>query len=314
MKRIEKTCKHCKKIFYVEYVINGSGSAGAVRKKYCSVKCKKDWYKIPENGVKQKVECKICCKEFYLPPSQAKTRVTCSKKCYAKHMSSVNTKHVKIQKQCNSCLKHFEISENSAQKFCSPSCFYKSCYSRKDVFCEACDTKLTVKKSATTRFCNKTCVRKGLSLGLIKSHINGRIGWRIDIQDSPYFKSSLEADYARYCIYKNVRFEYEKKVFETEVNGKKRFYTPDFYLPDSNEFIELKGVRESENLFSKMLNSNSAARESLNSADVKIKVMYMNDFYSMLRSSDLYDKIPNLENKNYGRTAHLIKTYKDNLN
>jgi hypothetical protein len=37
----------------------------------------------------------------------------------------------------------------------------------------------------------------------------------------------------------------------------------------------------------------------------------MNDFYSMLRSSGLYDKIPNLENKDYGRTAYLIKTYKD---
>ena len=311
MKRIEKTCEYCKKIFYVEYVVNGSGSAGSARKKYCSVKCKKAWYKIPENGSKQKVECKICGKEFYLPHSQAKNRVTCSKKCYAKHISSVNTRHAKIQKQCNNCHKHFEINENSTQKFCSPDCFSKSLYDRKDVFCEVCNSKLTVKKSAMTRFCNKICSRKGQSLGLIKSHTNGRTGWRVDIQDSPYFKSSLEADYARYCIYLNIRFEYEKKVFETEVNGKKRFYTPDFYLPDSDEFIELKGVRESENLFSKKLNSNSAARESLNSTNTKIKVVYMNDFYSMLRSSDLYDKIPNLENKDYGRTAHLIKTHKD---
>lgn len=311
MMRIEKTCKHCGKSFFVEYVANGSGSGNATRRKYCSQKCKKDWYKIPENGTKQKVECKICSKEFYFPHSQAKNRVTCSKECYAKHMAFVNTRHAKIKKQCNSCLNPFEVNENSAQKFCSPDCFSKSLCDKKEIFCEVCNNKLTVKKSATTRFCNKICSRKGQSLGLIKSHTNGRTGWRTDIRDSPYFKSSFEADYARYCIYKNIRFEYEKKVFETEVNGKKRFYTPDFYLPDSDEFIELKGIRESENLFSKKLNSNSAARESLDSTNVKIKVVYMNDFYSMLRSSDLYNKIPNLENKDYGRTAHLIKTYKD---
>jgi hypothetical protein len=311
MTRIEKACKHCDKIFYVEYVANGTGSGNVAKKKYCSIRCKKDWYKIPDNGTKQEIECKICCYKFYLPASQAKNRVTCSKTCYAKYMSLVNSRHAKLEKKCDSCSKTFELNENSTQKFCSPSCFTKSLRNRKDVFCEVCNVKLTVKKSATTRFCNKICARKGQSLGLIKSHINGRTGWRTDIQDSPYFKSSFEADYARYCIYKNIRFEYEKNVFEAEVDGKKRFYTPDFFLPDSNEFIELKGVRESENIFSKMLNSNSASRESLKSKNVEIRVVYMNDFYSMLKSLDIYDKIPNLENKNYGRTAHLIKTHKD---
>jgi hypothetical protein len=37
----------------------------------------------------------------------------------------------------------------------------------------------------------------------------------------------------------------------------------------------------------------------------------MDDFYEMLKQQDLYDKIPNLENKNYGATAYLIVTHKD---
>ncbi len=146
---------------------------------------------------------------------------------------------------------------------------------------------------------------------MVKSHTCGRSGWRLDIVDSPYFKSSLEADYARYCNYSNIKYEYEKHVFEVKLSESTKFYTPDFYLPETDEFIELKGVRLSANAFSKKINSNSHVREALQAQGTRIKVIYMDDFYSFLREHHLYDKIPNLENKHYGNTACFIKTHKD---
>ena len=82
-------------------------------------------------------------------------------------------------------------------------------------------------------------------------------------------------------------------------------------MPELDEYVELKGVRESENSFSKMLNSNSQARETLRDLGVNIKVIYMNDFYEMLKTTGLWEKITNLENKNYAKTVHLIRTHKD---
>ncbi len=311
MIRVEKTCKQCQSIFQVEYKPSGSGSANVLRKNYCSAKCKRDWYKHPERGIKSEIICKICTKKFYLPPSQAKCRVTCSKACYGNLMSGINKKYLEIKKNCVVCNVCFVINENSKQKFCSPKCSSKSKLSRKELTCEVCKKTLLVKTSCTNRFCNKLCARKAQSLGLIKSHTHGRSGWRKDIEDSPYFKSSLEADFARYCIYKNVQFEYEKKVFEVKLPNVTRFYTPDFYLSESCEFVELKGVRISNSSFSKKINSNSASREELSKQGINVRVIYMDDFYEMLKQQDLYDKIPNLENKNYGATAYLIVTHKD---
>lgn len=103
----------------------------------------------------------------------------------------------------------------------------------------------------------------------------------------------------------------EKKVFEVKLPNVTRFYTPDFYLPESCQFVELKGARISNSSFSKKINSNSLSRERLLEQGVNIRVIYMDDFYDMLKQQDLYDTIPNLENKNYGATAHLIVTRKN---
>ena len=312
MVRIEKACKHCQAQFFVEYEKNGTGSGHVAKSQYCSPECKKKWYKIPHNGKKEEIVCKICGKKFYLPASQAKNRVTCSKACYGRHMSSVNKKYDVINKSCLICEEFFTVSENSQQKYCSPKCFSVSITNKKEFVCEICKKSLQVKQSSANRFCSRVCSRKAQSLGLIKAHTHGRSGWRLDIVDSPYFKSSLEADYARYCNYSNIKYEYEKRVFEVKISpGSVRFYTPDFYLPETDEFVELKGVRLGVNSFSKKINSNSQAREALQSQGVRIKVIYMDDFYSSLKEQQLYDKIPNLENRNYGNTVRFIKTHKD---
>ena len=56
-----------------------------------------------------------------------------------------------------------------------------------------------------------------------------------------YFKSTWELKVANYFISKNINFLYEEKFFEMIIDNKETTYTPDFYLPDINLFIEVKG-------------------------------------------------------------------------
>ena len=63
-----------------------------------------------------------------------------------------------------------------------------------------------------------------------------------------YFRSAWEANVARLLNYLNVRWEYEKYTFKLVYpNGERHFYTPDFFLPELNLFIEVKGWGSIEN-------------------------------------------------------------------
>jgi len=319
MALIHKTCKQCQKEFQIIYESNGSGSGNAQRKKYCSDICKKNYNRNNNNGNKTEIICSVCNKIVYVAKCFS-NRTTCSNVC-----SKLRLKNEKILKIYNvvtrkcknlACDQTFNCNENSTQKFCSLNCGKTTRINRVLRYCLVCNKELFVKKSYEhIKFCNILCNRKGQSLGLVKSHTNGRTGWRSDIENSPYFKSSFEADYARYLYFLGINFQYEHKVFEIKIQNKTKYYTPDFYLQDYDEFIELKGIKlDNNNLFSKKINTNSEAREHLIKQGVKIKVLYMNDFYDMLKSNGLYTTIENIENKNYNATKSLITTYKDRIN
>jgi len=125
--------------------------------------------------------------------------------------------------------------------------------------------------------------------------------------DSPYFKSSFEADYYRYCVHVlGVTPKYEAKAFHVVVDGVEKCYTPDFWFSAEDRYVELKGVREGKSRFSKLLNSNSRARKAIVTSGQHIDVIYMDDFYNELRRLGVYDLIPNLEHRNYADTERLI--------
>lgn len=66
-------------------------------------------------------------------------------------------------------------------------------------------------------------------------------GKREDL-DNIFFRSSAEANYARYLKFFKIDFKYEFKTFYFE--GIKRgtvSYTPDFYIPEEDRYIEFKG-------------------------------------------------------------------------
>lgn len=52
-----------------------------------------------------------------------------------------------------------------------------------------------------------------------------------------------ELNYAKYLDYNNIRWERCKESFEYIFENKIRHYTPDFYLLDSDEYIEIKGYK-----------------------------------------------------------------------
>jgi len=65
-------------------------------------------------------------------------------------------------------------------------------------------------------------------------------GYRGDLDC--YFRSSWEANLARYWNFIGVPWEYEPVEFEFKaIKRGSRFYKPDFYLPKMDEYIEVKG-------------------------------------------------------------------------
>lgn len=70
---------------------------------------------------------------------------------------------------------------------------------------------------------------------------DGKIGKRSDLENQ-FFRSSWEANYARYLNFMGIEWKYEPEEFEFEkIKRGTRFYTPDFYLPEKNQWIEVKG-------------------------------------------------------------------------
>ena len=82
-----------------------------------------------------------------------------------------------------------------------------------------------------------SCARKGI--------LNPWFGKTILIKFCKYnkvwFKSSWEANFAKWCDGSGIEWKYEPKAFKLELNNKTTHYTPDFYLPEFDLWIEVKG-------------------------------------------------------------------------
>jgi len=65
------------------------------------------------------------------------------------------------------------------------------------------------------------------------------------------YRSSVELSFAQILKSNGVKFEYEKYYVSKNIRGTKRYYLPDFFLPDYNIFIEIKGGIWENNSYSK---------------------------------------------------------------
>jgi len=295
-------CKNCNKKEEIEYNIKDQASLSRCKKQYCSKECKKQYLK--KNGSKNSVKL-TCnnCKETYFKPKSLANSKFCSRQCQNSYQANKNKKK-RIKTICIKCNESFIKIYDSSQKYCSLKCSAMDKRSETKSFkCAICNCIKQININDKRKYCGRNCQYKAQSLGLIKIPTNGRSGYRIDLPDDLYFKSSLEADYARYLIYHNISFEYEKECFTLkDKEGNTRRYTPDFFLNDQNCFIETKGKRRD-----RKYEKNIACVQLLQAAGYNIKVVYMKEFYKKLKEDNEYDKIPNLERRNYKGTKHLIR-------
>jgi len=59
-----------------------------------------------------------------------------------------------------------------------------------------------------------------------------------------HVRSTFEANYIRYLKYNDVRYEYEPRSFVmVKEDGRKTSYRPDFYLPETDEYVETKNYK-----------------------------------------------------------------------
>jgi hypothetical protein len=293
-------CKACSKTFVIEYD-NSQAGFSKCSKKYCSKECKRSAKKDLKSGNRHQLNCQECDKTYYLPPSLSKQSRFCSRIC--QNRAQAKQKVIgRFEQTCQNCHKQFEILATSKRKYCSLICSNIASRSpRVNQECQFCHKVFEKYESIVTRFCGRNCQYAAQSSGLIKINTHGRSGKRIDL-DQQYFRSALEADYARYCMYIGLEFVYEPKTFRVnELNDRVKYYTPDFFLPSMNLYVETKAGRPDG-----AYEDNLSAVESLQQQGINVTVVFMKDFYEMLKDKGLYAVIPNLERRNYKHTRHLV--------
>lgn len=212
-------------------------------------------------------KCLQCAKNFYANASELKRGrgKYCTRQCY--YNSRFGNGNPRYQAEngwlnCKNCKTLFrilpsEINSKKGKKYCSNECRDKV-RGRLNVFCIECKNTFSVipsrfnRKDAKTLFCSNSCRARFQSHTPVSS--NGicrnatRSGMRKDL--NKYFRSSWEANYARYLNFlvetKVIsHWEYESDTFEfSKVIDGVAFYTPDFKVFDKSgnyEYHEVKG-------------------------------------------------------------------------
>ncbi|NQU82470.1 MAG: hypothetical protein HQ539_00785 [Parcubacteria group bacterium] len=93
------------------------------------------------------------------------------------------------------------------------------------------------KGSTQPKFCSVSCVMKVIGRNPTSPKASrGKAGIRLDINKTTYFYSRWEANIARLFNHLSIKWIHEPKKFDL----KTQTYTPDFYLPEYDIFIEVK--------------------------------------------------------------------------
>jgi transposase-like protein/AraC-like DNA-binding protein len=203
-----------------------------------NVKNKKTWLSITKDiefpkGFK--FSCKNCGTEFI--SNNTKT-MYCSTKCKSAYERSLKARTL----TCECCGKEF-ISCYEKTRFCSTSCASKVA-AKKTGFGTTIRPKTVWNKGMKNCFNDETLKKlsDSISLSIIEGRksqeFRGNGGHRADLNNQ-YFRSNWEANFARILEYNNIKYEYEKHRFFLE--SMQRYYVPDFYLPDTDTWIEIKG-------------------------------------------------------------------------
>lgn len=183
---------------------------------------------------------KWCCSENYqsCPAIREKNSKTHKKQKYDPNDYDYNYDN------CPYCGEEFRISGlEPHKKFCPYNPDNKT-------YCKECGELLTGKYQS--EFCNRSCAAKYNSQekrnnGFYNDWESKLIGgcnrgyhqtW---FGEEVYLRSGQEFDYARKLDEKEVRYEVEELRITYEWESEEHLYILDFYIPDKNRIVEIKG-------------------------------------------------------------------------
>jgi len=183
-----------------------------------------------ESRVCRRVDCN---NHFEVKSSSPKKY--CSQHCAAVVNNSARTVSSKTKAKISKALAGRTYPERQAANALARKRVYRTCLNpdcRKQFF-----TTYWRPSNNPTRYCSVQC----------SSHMNGskptspraaraKAGIRPDIDSKTYFFSRWEANYARMLNSTGVKWIHQPKRFKL----KSQNYTPDFYLPESDKYIEIK--------------------------------------------------------------------------
>ncbi len=217
--------------------------------------------------------CFQCCEPFEAYPSS--NRKFCSLKCaYANEHRVYKQPKDRGVGKCENCKTEFKLRTNGGVRFCSRPCansFIGKISLRANrrrmprttyimLTCQHCEKQFGRWKSNVTDgkwvFCSPKCAadyppakvgrskarRANGALLSENSYSRVKRGWRTIGGKRIHFRSSMEANYARFLTFMGIEWEFESKTFWFEkIKRGVLSYTPDFYLPATDSFVECKG-------------------------------------------------------------------------
>ncbi len=235
-----KYCINCKKII----------SRQAIKCRSCARKDRKG--KLSSNYKNGKYSKNYCCRNcgtkisLYRGLYGQKICKQCSIEINTKYCTDCKEEISKNAKRCKSCSKKYlyivnpnkyKGKNNPAYKKGLPKC--KNCGKQLvnygSIYCIKCTRhdwmtnkkhKLITKKKMS----NKQKGKLNSMYGKVTHAIHGRY-------KGTFMRSSYELNFARFLTLSGICWKYESKTFELGNTT----YTPDFYLPESDCYIEIKG-------------------------------------------------------------------------
>ncbi|OGD25818.1 hypothetical protein A2819_02140 [Candidatus Azambacteria bacterium RIFCSPHIGHO2_01_FULL_40_24] len=193
-----------------------------------SVIMKENWRKGLFDSIRkrEKRTCKGCGKIFEVIPSDPK--IYCGHKC-----SAIVANFGRIQSA--------DTKLKIGKALLGTKSLYKGIVKtpRVEVVCgnPKCKRVFIAEKFRNRKYCSNQCTMAVVGGNPTSPKASrGKAGIRKDISDKIYFYSRWEANYARLQNYLGIKWEYELKTFDLGSQN----YTPDFYLPRTNTYIEVK--------------------------------------------------------------------------
>jgi len=244
MSKIKIECKQCK-ISYEKWPYEIKNYKDI--KNYICLICIRSQY-IKSN-------CKFCNKEFQSRIKENK--IFCSRSCSASFNNKQRDKSVYIcsktkNSKCSNCGINLIVNvrcstSNTKCKECKQKnkIKYNKKYKlskTKEFFCDICNTKFLYYKHSNKKTCSDKC-RNIASVG-IRTYQNGsrKTKWYFNKYQNKevLLESSWEVKIAEKLDEKNLKWIRPEPILWYDDKNKKRYYYPDFYLPDFNLYLDPK--------------------------------------------------------------------------